>query len=129
MSSPTTRSKAMLEKDGWTVAIVEKFNSFTKTRHDLFGFADLLAMKPGEVPKLIQVTSTGWQSRVQKIKDEPKAAVCLASGFTIEVHGWRKLKVKRGGKAIRWTPKIILLTEDDFDEPAIAADADLPAHC
>ena len=115
MSSPTTRSKADLEADGWTVAIVEKWNPHVRIRQDLFGFADLLAMKAGETPLLIQVTSTGWASRVQKILDEPRAELALQSGFRIEVHGWRKLKVKRGGKAFRWTPKIIQITQEDFD--------------
>lgn len=127
MSSPTTRSKTMLEKDGWTVAIVEKWNPHVRIRQDLFGFADLLAMKPGEIPRLIQVTSSGWASRIAKIKDEPKAAIALAAGFQIEVHGWRKLKVKRGGKATRWTPKIIPLTKDIFNELTLAP-APEPSH-
>ncbi|CAN0586163.1 unnamed protein product, partial [Ectocarpus sp. 12 AP-2014] len=55
--SPTQRSKAALQKEGWTVEVVEKWNPHVRQRKDLFGFADLLAIKPGEQPLLIQVTS------------------------------------------------------------------------
>lgn len=105
--SPTQRSLALLKDAGWTVAIVERWNPHARIRQDLFGFADLIAMKPGEKPLLVQVTSTGWASRIRKVLDEPLAATALLSGFSIEVHGWRKLKVKRGGKAVRWEPKIV----------------------
>ena len=120
--SPTQRSKQLLSDNGWTVAIVERWNPHARIRQDLFGFADLLAIKPNMAPLLAQVTSTGWQSRIDKILDEPLALLALRSGFRIEVHGWRKLKVKRGGKAVRWTPKIIPITEGMFD----AANATFP---
>ena len=45
-----------LRDQGYTVAIVEHYNCFTKRRHDLFGFADLLAIRENEV-MLVQVTS------------------------------------------------------------------------
>ena len=35
------------------------------------------------------------------------------NGF-IEVWGWRKLKLKRGGKAMRWVPRIKEITLGDF---------------
>jgi len=114
MTSPTQRSIKMLKDDGWEVAIVEKWNPFVKIRQDLFGFADLIAMRPGSTPQLIQVTTTGIASRIEKIKDEPRALTALLSGFEIYGHGWRKLKVKRGGKAIRWEPRIIQVTKDDY---------------
>lgn len=110
MTSPTQRSIALLKEEGWTVAIVERWNVHARIRQDLFGFADLLCMKPNEAPMLVQVTSTGVASRLAKIREEPLAAVALQSGFTIFVHGWRKLKVKRGGKAMKWAPRIIPVT-------------------
>ncbi len=115
MTSPTSRTLALYRADGWTVAIVERWNPHVKIRQDLFGFADLLAMKPGQQPLLIQVTSgSGLSARIQKIKDQPLARVALQSGFRIEAHGWRKLKAKRGGKATQWKPRIIEVTEQDL---------------
>lgn len=102
--SATQRSKALLEKAGWTVAIVERWNPHARIRQDLYGFADLLAMKPGRTPLLVQVTSgSNVASRLQKIREEPRAAIALASGFGVQIHGWRKLKSNRG----RWTPRIM----------------------
>ena len=109
MDSPTQRSLRHLRKDGWTVAIVEHFNNFTKTRSDLFGFADLLAMKPGCKPLLVQVTASGWAARLAKIRDSPEARTALASGFDIEVHGWRRLVANRN----RMTIIVIPVTQED----------------
>jgi hypothetical protein len=97
----------MLRDEGWSAEVVEKWNPHVRQRKDLFGFADVLAMKPDERPMLLQVTSgSNTAARIAKIKDEPLAAIALQSGFQIAVHGWRKLKLKRGGKAMRWSPKI-----------------------
>lgn len=115
--SPTTRSLKALRADGWTVAIVEKWNSHTRIRQDLFGFADLLAIKAGEVPRLYQVTSgANTSSRVSKILENETSKTCLLSGMRIFVTGWRKLKVKRGGKAMRWAPKEVEIKLEDFED-------------
>lgn len=108
--TPTQRSKRLLEDDGWIVAIVERWNPHARIRQDLFGFADLLACKPKFTPKLIQVTSTGWASRIAKVRAEPLAKWALQSGFDIEVHGWRKLKSNKG----KWTPIVTPIIEEDF---------------
>lgn len=115
MISPTQRSKKELEADGFTVGIVEKWNVHARIRQDLWGFADLIAMKPGETPLLLQVTSINWASRRTKILSEPRALIALQSGFLIEVHGWRKLKSNRN----RWTIYRLPITLEDFAcEPA-----------
>ena len=69
-------------------------------------------MKRAMPPRLIQVTSTGWSSRVTKILNEPLALLALTSGFEIEVHGWRKLKSNRN----RQTIKVIPITVSDFGQ-------------
>src|SRR3990170_3605571 len=89
--TPTQRSLAYLRRAGWTVAIVEHYNSWVKIRQDLFGFADLLAFKPGEAPLLVQTTSgTNVSARLQKIRQNKIAALWLEAGFLIHVHGWAK---------------------------------------
>lgn len=110
MSSPTQRSKKHLSDDGWTVAIVERWNPHARIRQDLFGFADLIAMKPGHTPRLIQVTSGGWTDRIKKILGLELAAQALDAGFEIHVHGWRKLKSNRN----RWTIKEVQVFKEDF---------------
>lgn len=104
--SPTARSLKVLRDDGWTADVVERFNSFTKQRHDLFGFADIIAIHPQWGTMLVQATSTSNQAaRVTKIMGEPRHKLWLLSGrghHYLQVHGWGKRKVKRGGKAVRW---------------------------
>lgn len=105
--TPTQRSLKLLRDDGWTAEIVERWNPHSRTRHDLFGFVDLIAVKAGHKPLLVQVTSgSNTAARIQKIKALETYPLVLAAGFAVEVHGWRKLVSNRN----RWTPKIVPLT-------------------
>lgn len=88
-SSPTQRSLEYLREQGYFCAIVEKWNSFTKQRQDLWGWCDILAIRKGEV-LAVQVTSTGVAERIKKIQDSPTVAFVRDAGIRIEVHGWRK---------------------------------------
>jgi len=88
-SSPTQRSLEYLRKQGYFCAIVEKWNSFTKQRQDLWGWCDILAIRENEV-LAVQVTSTGVAERIKKIQESPTVALVRKAGIRIEVHGWRK---------------------------------------
>jgi hypothetical protein len=88
-SSPTQRSLEYLREQGYFCAIVEKWNSFTKQRQDLWGWCDILAIRENEV-LAVQVTSTGVAERIKKIQESPTIALVRKAGIRIEVHGWRK---------------------------------------
>lgn len=130
MSSPTQRTLKLLRSRGWQAQVVERWNPHSKTRLDLFGFGDVIAciahatfptegiVEYGGI-KLVQSTTLAHVgARVAKIIAEPKARVWLESGGRIEVHGWRKLKVKRGGKAARWECAERTVTLADFKPSA-----------
>ena len=87
--TPTQRSLKALRELGYLVEVVEKWNSFTRTRKDLWGWADLLAIRRGEV-LAVQVTSTGVSSRIKKITDSETIGRVREAGIRIEVHGHRK---------------------------------------
>ena len=87
--TPTQRSLAYLRSEGYLVEVVEKWNSFTRTRKDLWGWADLLAIRRGEV-LAVQVTSEGVANRVKKVMDSETIGRVREAGVRIEVHGWRK---------------------------------------
>ena len=107
--STTVRSLELLRKDGWYAEVTERYNSFTCRRHDLFGFADIIALKDDERPMLIQTTTgSNLAARRTKIMESPLFPLVYGS-FDIVLHGWRKLKVKRGGKDARWKPKIEMI--------------------
>lgn len=92
MPSPTQRTLAKLRKDGYTCAIVEKYNSFIKCRQDLFGFIDILAIKENETLGVQTTSGSNSSERVEKIKANKYYSTVKKAGWKIIVHGWRKLK-------------------------------------
>jgi hypothetical protein len=89
--TPTARSKAHLETAGYLVEVVERWNAWARIRQDLWGFADLLAIRRGEV-LVVQVTSRdNISKRVSKIAGSDKAPRVREAGIRIVVHGWGKM--------------------------------------
>lgn len=107
MASPTSRSLAYLRKLGYTCQVVEKFNPFSKTRIDLFGCIDIVAIHPDEIGALgVQVTSRAHvPDRVKKCKAEPKIEVWLQAKNKLEVHGWGLLG--KAGKRKKYELKVV----------------------
>jgi hypothetical protein len=104
--TPTARTLQLLRKEGWTVAVVEKWNPHSHIRQDLWGFADLIAMHPDNGLLLVQACMVGdQQKRIAKVRAEPRHREWLLAGrgwTAIAVFGWATYKVKRGGLAVRW---------------------------
>lgn len=118
--TPTQRSLTYLRDLGFTCAVVERWNPHMRVRQDLFGFADLLAIKPGVI-LLVQVTSgSNTAARRTKILTECRenAAKWLDAGGEIEIHGWRTLATYRqdGTRAKRdkYHIKLDAITEADL---------------
>lgn len=100
--TPTARTLQKLRKDGYTASVVERWNPHARIRQDLFGCIDLVAVHPELGTFGIQACAgASVAARVAKSCAEPRLAVWLLHN-KFEVWGWRKLKVKRGGKAVRW---------------------------
>lgn len=93
------RSLAHLRKEGYVVEIVEHFNFFSKRRIDLLGFADILALKPGEILAVQTTTRSNTASRINKIQGLAKAKAWTDAGGEIVVHGWSK-KGPRGKRKL-----------------------------
>lgn len=105
-SSPTKKSLAYLRRNGYTCAIVEKYNTRIGVTQDLFGFIDILAVGPLGTLAVQTTSKSNFSSRWGKItgKTVPKdkkeedrmlkirshVVACLAAGWVIEVHGWEK---------------------------------------
>ena len=87
--SPTQRSLEYLRELGYHCEIVEKWNSFTKQRKDLWGWCDILAIRKDEV-LAVQVTASAVADRIKKIQDSTTVALVRDAGIRIEVHGHRK---------------------------------------
>lgn len=92
------RSQLRWKDQGYLVANVEKWNAFTKTRHDLFGCIDILAIGNGETVAIQTTSKANMNSRIKKIEDSDALPIMLASNWRICVEGWYKIKN-------RWTVK------------------------
>lgn len=88
--SPTALTLRHLREQGYTAAVVEFWNPHAGIRQDLFGFIDVIGIRPGETIA-VQTTSVGEVSRrVRKIADSPLVGAVREAGWTIHVHGWAK---------------------------------------
>ena len=97
--TPTQRSLAKLRADGWHAEVVERWNPHTRTRHDLFGFGDILAVGSAGVLLVQTTTATNVSSRIHKIADSPLIGVVREAGIAVHVHGWAK-------KGNRWECRV-----------------------
>lgn len=111
--TPSARSMAYLRQQGYRVEIVEKWNAFTRTKKDLFGCIDLLAVGNGHT-LAVQVTSrSNMASRRAKILAAEAFPDMMRSGWQVWLHGWAK------NRSNRWEIKAELLSEDsDGNRPA-----------
>lgn len=102
MQSPMQQTLRLLREQGWSCEITEHWNPFARRRVDLFDCIDVLAVKGNRLLGVQTTSGSNVAARVTKIMANPRVPLLLAAGLDIHVHGWRKVKVKRGGKATRW---------------------------
>lgn len=115
--TPTARTLEECRKRGYTAQVVEKWIPQAQRRVDLFDVIDVVCCvppvklavegsampdSPGYLLGIQTTTMSNKSARIEKIRQSPRAAAWLASGGRIAVWSWRKLKVKRGGKAVKW---------------------------
>ena len=108
--TPMQRSLAKMRQDGYCAEITEHWNQWSKTRHDLFNCIDILCVNGKEVVGIQTTSGTNVASHVQKLRKNPILPLVLASGIRLEIHGWRPVKVKRGGRQMRWECRVIPVT-------------------
>jgi hypothetical protein len=118
--SPTQRTLKALKARGLKAGIVEKFNYHVGPhgiRIDLFGIIDIIALdfKKGFIG--VQSCGTDFSGHMNKMMVD-KAQDCIdwlsTPGGHLELWGWRKVKVKRGGKAMRYEPRVHVFKLSDF---------------
>ena len=100
--TPTARSLAVLRELGYVVQVVEQWNRYSKTRHDLYGCIDVLAVHPEHGILGVQATTTSnAAARQTKALAEPRLVTWLRAGGSFEVWGWAK-RGKAGERKL-WT--------------------------
>ena len=102
--SPTERSLKALRADGWLCQVVEKWNPHSRTRLDLFGFVDILALRGGETLAVQATSRSNVSIRANKIAEHENVAAVRKAGWRLEVWGWSK------NSAGRWDVRVVDLS-------------------
>jgi hypothetical protein len=124
-TSPTQRTLEALRAQGHLADIWERWISFhgrvgpiPGVRKDGFGFVDLvyLDLIRGAIVGVQACAGASLADRRTKILTECAAAaqIWLRCHGHIEMWAWRKVKLERGGKAMRWQPRVVEITLADF---------------
>src|SRR4051812_18103258 len=90
--SPTARTLRHLRRQGHVAAVVERWNSFAGIRQDLFGWIDVVAVRPSD-PGVIGIqctTADHVAARVAKARDNEALESWIAAGNRLVVHGWAR---------------------------------------
>ena len=119
--TPTQRTLKYLKDMGRVCGIVERFNPYVGAhgiRQDLFGFIDIIALDRKEGIIAVQSCGQAFSAHYKKITEERfhECQMWLRCGGKVELIGWRKVKLKRGGVAMRWKPRVKIITQKDLDE-------------
>ncbi len=122
MVTPTQRTLAALREKGMRVGMVERFNHHAGPfgiRQDLFGIIDMIALDKTRGVVGVQSTGQDFSGHMQKILGPGRDAAIYwlqTPGAHLELWGWRKLKAKRGGKAMVWAPRVHVFSLGEVQE-------------
>ena len=121
--SPTQRTLKAMREQGRICGIVERFNQHVGPfgiRQDLFGFIDIIVIDPVDGIIAIQSCNASFAPHIKKLTEERNEAVYeWLKHAKCELWAWRKIKVKRGGNAMRWAPRIADITLDEDEQLVI----------
>ena len=111
--TPTQRTLAALRADGYTAEVVERWNPYAR------GF-DMTCSASWTFWRFAQAKR--WPCRRPPVVEYPRASRksphrlrchCYTLGWRVQVHGWRRVKLKRGGRATRWDCRIVEMGASD----------------
>jgi hypothetical protein len=112
--TPTARTLALLRREGYIAAVVERWLPVANVRRDLFDCIDVLGVKPGEPTIGVQATTAGHVAhRLAKAKALPQLRTWLACGHVFEVWGWAL-------RAGRWTVRRVAVRGEELQAVEMA---------
>jgi len=117
------RTIRALKEQGRIPGIVERFNPHVGPhgiRQDLFGFIDIIALCPDHGIVAVQSCGQDFAGHVRKMTEERNEAMFeWLKHARVELFGWRKVKLKRGGKAVSEQSKDVARLDDHRFERAM----------
>lgn len=126
--SPTQRTLRELRQQGRLAGVVERWNQFVGQhgiRQDLFGFIDLIVLcRERGIVGVQCCAGSAHAAHRRKIMEECRvmATEWCRCGGVIELWSWSKVKLKRGGVAVRWKPRVEVIHVPCGDQPDDQAD-------
>ena len=116
--SNTSRTLKYFKDQGIDCDIVERWIPIPNhpgggKRRDLFGIIDLVALEDSGVIG-VQSCGSSFSEHDKKIMESPMSLKWLECNNRLMLIGWRKVKLKRGGKAMRWQPRTKEYKIEDF---------------
>lgn len=106
VGNTAARTMAWLRDKGYTVAKVERWNPWARIRQDLFGFADILAIRADRTGVLaVQTTHKNFlEDHSQLIKSIAHVRTWLEGDNRIWLLGWEKAWKGDGSQRKIWAP-------------------------
>lgn len=108
---------------GYMIETVEKYNSFTKQRKDLFGIIDMVAISDQKTVGVQSTSQLSHSAHVNKLywwtSNDGRAPnlntkAWLSAGRELWLVCWAKKKIKRGGVAYRYEPLVTNIKLSDL---------------
>ena len=127
--TPVARTLRSLRAAGHEAEVVERWIRRAKpdaktgapgVRRDLFGCFDVISIKPqaygnGDL-RIVGIqccAMSGRAAHLHKLRTEPRLGKWWGAGGLCELWAWRKVKVKPGGKAVRWRCEVVTVRGGD----------------
>jgi hypothetical protein len=119
MSSPTQRTLAKQRREGWPlVEITERFNPWSKTRHDLFSFVDVLCVRQDSILAVQTTSGANVSARLNKIALLPSVVHWLSNpACRLVIQGWSKKGAK--GKRKLWECREVEVILSETGNPIV----------
>jgi hypothetical protein len=86
-----------------------------KKKFDMFGIIDIVAIKPGVIAGY-QSCGLDFSKHDRTILENENSLKWINAGGQLLLIGWRKVKKKRGGKAMIWKVRVKEYTINDFKQ-------------
>jgi hypothetical protein len=109
-----------LRDQGGKCAVVEHFNPHVGEhgiRQDLFGILDVLVLDPSGVIGIQCCAGSAFKKHWEKLtveRAQDSIDWLSTPGTKLQIWGWRKVKLARGGKAMRWSARVEEVTMGDI---------------
>jgi len=124
-TTPLSRTMQWFRRFGWEIDVCERYNSHSRTRADLFGYADAVAYHPngGGVILVQATTASHISARLKKIRGIAASKTWLNSAARrIIVIGWKQ----EAGLLGKWVPRAKELQKTGDTVAFVEADLIVP---